>query len=302
VLLRIDQALGRVPEVFVCHHLLPEIQADHAFEYAAEHTASIHAALDQLVEGVQQLLEKRNLGARQLECWLYLESAAPLRLEINFFCPTRSAGHLRSLLNARLEQVQAAEPIRALALRVTIADPMGQIQPELFETESQGEEKLATLVDRLSNRLGCEAVTRASLVADPQPEYAYRFDPLVSPRKNGVRSCLPQMSGGWSMRPEGKNDLTPFSRLVRRPLRLWPTPLPIQTMSLIPDGPPIRFRWAGEDYRINRSWGPERVETGWWRADDIQRDYYVVMTHLGNRFWIFRRRDDGRWFLHGVFD
>ncbi len=298
VLLRIDQALGRVPELFVSHRLLPEIRAVHAFEYAVEHTALIHAALDQLVERIQQMLEKRGLGARQLECWLYHESAAPLRLEISFFCPTRSAWHLRSLLDARLEQVRATEPIRALALRVTIADPLGQNQPELFETLSLEQETLATLVDRLSNRLGCEAVTRASLVADAQPEYAYRFDPMVLP--------------GNKMKPKRQRRRPPacvsrsfvpcMPRLVRRPLRLWPAPLPIQAVSLIPDGPPIRFRWAGEDYRIHRSWGPERVDTGWWRAADIQRDYYMVMTHLGNRFWIFRRRDNGCWFLHGVFD
>jgi protein ImuB len=295
VLLRIDQALGRIPEVFVSHRLLPEVQAVHTFEYPVEHTVLIHAALDQLVERIQQMLEKRGLGARQLECWLYHESASPLRLSISFFCPTRSARHLCSLLDARLEQIQATEPIRALALRVTLADPLGQNQLELFETQALEREKLSMLVDRLSNRLGCDAVTRASLVADAQPEYAYRFDPLVSP--------------GTKVKPKRQSRRRPAKqappcelRLARRPLCLWPKPLPIQTVSLIPDGPPIRFRWAGEDYRIHRSWGPERVETGWWRADDIRRDYYMVMTHLGNRFWIFRRRDNGCWFLHGVFD
>jgi protein ImuB len=53
---------------------------------------------------------------------------------------------------------------------------------------------------------------------------------------------------------------------------------------------------------VTRSWGPERIETGWWRGQDARRDYYAVTTQLGTRFWIFRRRDDGRWFLHGCFD
>src|SRR5262249_30222410 len=155
-----------------------------------------------------------------------------------------------------------------------------QNQLELFETQSLEREKLSTLVDRLSNRLGCDAVTRASLVADAQPEYAYRFDPMIS-SSNKVKSKRQD-------RRRSPRQIPPCEpRLLRRPLRLWPTPMPIQAVSFIPDGPPIRFRWAGEDYRINRSWGPERVETGWWRANDIQRDYYVVMTHLGNRFWIF---------------
>ena len=71
---------------------------------------------------------------------------------------------------------------------------------------------------------------------------------------------------------------------------------------MVPDGPPVQFHWAGVEHRVAGAWGPERIETGWWRDRDVHRDYYVVVTHLGNRFWLFRRRDDGRWFLHGCFD
>ena len=49
-----------------------------------------------------------------------------------------------------------------------------------------------------------------------------------------------------------------------------------------------------------RTWGPERIQTGWWRGHYIRRDYYRVETTTGQRFWLFRRR--GHWFLHGVFD
>ena len=73
-------------------------------------------------------------------------------------------------------------------------------------------------------------------------------------------------------------------------------------MSLVPDGPPLRFRWQGRDYRVVHAWGPERIEAGWWRCRDVQRDYYVAATQLGNRFWLFRRPADNRWFLHGSFD
>jgi protein ImuB len=72
--------------------------------------------------------------------------------------------------------------------------------------------------------------------------------------------------------------------------------------SAVPDGPPFRFWWAGKEHRITRSWGPERIETGWWRGRDVQRDYYIIATDEGTRFWIFRRPLDGCWFLHGCFD
>jgi protein ImuB len=73
-------------------------------------------------------------------------------------------------------------------------------------------------------------------------------------------------------------------------------------MDVIPGGGPSRLRRAGQEYAVIRWWGPERIETGWWRGQDIHRDYYIVETECGTRWWLFRRRDDGRWFLHGCFD
>jgi protein ImuB len=33
----------------------------------------------------------------------------------------------------------------------------------------------------------------------------------------------------------------------------------------------------------------------------VRRDYYLVETTAGRRFWLFRALEDGRWFLHGAF-
>ena len=33
--------------------------------------------------------------------------------------------------------------------------------------------------------------------------------------------------------------------------------------------------------------GPERIESGWWDCDDLQRDYYIVETSRGQRAWAF---------------
>jgi protein ImuB len=68
--------------------------------------------------------------------------------------------------------------------------------------------------------------------------------------------------------------------------RRWPS-----FMLLTPK--PIRI----SDYKIIQ--GPERMEGGWWDAPSIRRDYYVARKRRATH-WIFRR-DDGIWFLHGVF-
>ena len=73
-------------------------------------------------------------------------------------------------------------------------------------------------------------------------------------------------------------------------------------IALVPDGRPQRFRHAGVERAVLRTRGPERIETGWWRGNDIRRDYFIVDAVDGTRWWSFRRLDDGRWFLHGCFD
>jgi protein ImuB len=81
-----------------------------------------------------------------------------------------------------------------------------------------------------------------------------------------------------------------------------PRPLLLMATSVAPDGPPLGFRHGGEEHKIVHAWGPERIETGWWRGRPVGRDYYRVETTAGRRFWLFRRLRDGKWFLHGSFD
>lgn len=56
--------------------------------------------------------------------------------------------------------------------------------------------------------------------------------------------------------------------------------------------------------QLPKSWqtrGPERIESGWWDGADANRDYYLAITPKGERFWIFRQRIKGEWFMHGLF-
>ena len=63
----------------------------------------------------------------------------------------------------------------------------------------------------------------------------------------------------------------------------------------------MRFRLGDEVHDVAQAHGPERIETSWWRGATVRRDYYVVETRSGARFWLFRRLKDGGWFLHGMF-
>jgi protein ImuB len=92
----------------------------------------------------------------------------------------------------------------------------------------------------------------------------------------------------------------------RRPIWMLPRPLPLEPLrggavAVVSDAPPPRFRLGGTVHAIVQAHGPERIETAWWRGPTVRRDYYVVETESGGRFWLFRRLRDGGWFLHGMF-
>jgi protein ImuB len=185
-------------------------------------------------------------------------------------------------------------PVRAMSVRAVALERFADEQPSLFDAGSEA--ALAQLLDSLTSRLGKDAVTTAHFVADPQPELACRFDPAIA-----------------RLAPADKRQELDAPLIGQRPLRLFTRPILIEV--LFPPSPlrgrgaggegavPLqRFHCAGVEYVIAHCQGPERIETGWWRGDDVQRDYYLVETTEGTRWWIFHRLDDGRWFLHGSFD
>jgi protein ImuB len=305
VLVRLDQALGGLPEVIVPHRPQAEAQEHFSFEYPTDRLDPVNEVLDRLTQRLHETLQRRRQGARQVECLLHHDETAPTQVTVNLSRPSRSPRHIGLLLQTRMEQVRVESPVCAISVCVTTAEALSDTQDELFEPEDRlDEEALTALIDHLSSRLGREAVTRAQLVPDPQPEYACRFEPLVQvgsqkPEARTQKSKVRSQKTGFRFMT---SDLRPPTSELTRPLRLWPVPEPLQVVSLFPEGPPLRIEWAGTSYRVVRSWGPERIETGWWRGEDVRRDYYVTATERGTRLWIFRRRDDERWFLHGSFD
>ena len=52
--------------------------------------------------------------------------------------------------------------------------------------------------------------------------------------------------------------------------------------------------------KVSIAYGPERIETGWWDAQPITRDYFIARSQLGQWYWIFKI-PRGDWYLHGVF-
>ena len=204
---------------------------------------------------------------------------------------------------------------------------------------------VSRLVDSLSGRLGRDAVVGVKIEDDPLPEKAFSVLPLAGnsvvssttfrshqtarsslaiapPATNIQRSNMQRSrrepSADWLTKDSFSYQPSPDDAM-RRPLSLVAEPIPLAVAGR--DGPfrwdvssprlPGRIRLDGVIHLVAAHWGPERIETGWWKGPSIRRDYYRIETDGGRWWWIFRNlvsktqasdtNSRYRWMLHGRF-
>jgi protein ImuB len=308
VLTRLDQALGRQNEVIVAHRPPPVVQADWPFEHPVDRREPLLAALEELIGRVVAELAGRRHGVTRLECLLYPMTGDVTRLSVGLFRPSGAARHLLELVLLRLERTPLPAEVAALRVEVAAAAPLECQQRKLAFGDEAGWEQgtideaeaarqRAALLDRLVSRLGREGVLRARPRAYVQPECAWQGEPW--PVASGGQPRGRKKRASRQAAPDAAAIAPTF---LWRPTRLPDRPTPIEVVSVAPDGPPIMFCAAGQRRQVRRAWGPERIETGWWRRRSAGRDYYRVADDHGGWFWLYRRLNDGRWFWHGTFE
>ena len=285
VLRRLDQALGRVAEPITPVAPPDMPQARLAFPEPLLTAESFVAAIARLVRRLCTQLEQAGLGARQLDLLFERVDGTVLAIRIGTARPSRNPGHLGRLLEERVETIDPGLGVDAMHLAAPFTEPLAYTQ--LAQLAADAEADVATLVDRLSNRLGAGRVWRAAPTESDVPERSVRR----------VSAVAPPGRAAWPSWP--------------RPTRLIHPPQPVRMTSLLPDHPPLAFTWRRHQHRVRHADGPERVAGEWWRRDaetDAVRDYWRVEDEAGRRFWLYRRGDgqapatgDLQWFLHGMF-
>ena len=293
-------------------------QESHSFDFPVR---TVDVDEQQLVDLIERLLGRclAPLVARgegvlavqlRLEHGARTTAAAPTVIDVGLFRPTASLPHLVELVRLRLARRRLPAEIDGVAVEVVAAGTVSCRQRLLFGggvgglESADADAEVAMLLDRLAGRLGRAAVFEPQSVGDAQPEHAWIATPPESRLSPGSRSARDRVS-----RPTGMARGYAMPRAMpvgRRPIWMPPRPIPLdgpegEVVAVAPDGPPARFRFGDVLHHIVQAHGPERIETAWWRGPTVRRDYYVVETESGERFWLFRRLRDGGWFLHGMF-
>lgn len=287
LLRRLDQAVGRIPETMQTHRPPPALEATQTLEYATVKRAVVEALVAHLTQQLAQKLSTQDLGVIQMECHLGCENGNVNTMCLGLYCPSANPGQLTQLLQMQLEQKHFRSPIKRVRVAATVTASLNDDQHTLIDGVSPATTKqLANLINRLSCRLGRQGVVGVTLLAEPLIERSYHYTPLTGKRPTPPRSTPRALrhhplAPGW------------------RPLRLENPPAHIRAMSVAPHGPPIQFDFRGHTHTVKLFWGPERIETGWWRGPTIRRDYWKVEDQTGHRFWMFRELRNREWFVHG---
>lgn len=320
-LIRLDQLRGRVPEP-----LLPVLPVDvplvqRRLMEPIRHRSLLDQVLGDLCADLVRVLEGRALGARRLELALWKVGGEVLQRRLELAAASRDPAHIAGLFGRKLDDLDAGFGIELARLRAPWTEPLSLSQRDFEAAAELHGTSLAACIDRLSIRLGPDAVRRPVPRASHLPERAQKWDSLFgapSTSVDGLRHrptpppgpaehtiSLGDRVGAWagaaSSREAGQGP---------RPLKLLDRAEPIAVLYASPDGLPRRFRWRGQVHEIARAEGPERIAPEWWRERSSVRlrDYYRIEDGAGRRYWIYRNGlpDDGRgglpeWFLQGLY-
>jgi protein ImuB len=234
-----------------------------------------------------RMLEGQALGARRLELGLWKFDGEVVVRQLEVSAPTRDPAHLAGLFGRKLDDVDAGFGIEMVRLRASWTEQLGLAQRDLEASAESHGTSLAACIDRLTVRLGADAVRWPIVRASHVPERAQRWQGPLEPETASQAEF----------------------EFHARPVKLLDRAERIAVIYQTPDGLPQRFRWRDAVYDIARAEGPERIAPEWWRERSTTRlrDYYRIEDREGRRYWIYRSGliDDGRggipeWFLQGL--
>ncbi len=302
ILRRLDQAFGEIPEPIVPERPEEPIEAAYGCEPPVESRAAIERILEQLLARVMKRLRLHNAGILQLDIELCVSGEDSTRFTVGLVRPSLDPKRLRELVRLQLDRVRLRGRLAGATLRVIRTAPLDADQAALFEAAERRHARrdLDSLLNRLSNRLGPRAVLSPRLVPEYQPERAVEYSTLTEraqPRDSPLRPAQKKRKKKSIL----GHEMPTHEPNPRRPLRLFPEPVPVAVWSIKPNGPPVRLNWGNRDQQIVCCEGPERIKTGWWRGPAVDRDYFRADTEDGQRLWLFQARDEGSWFVHGEF-
>lgn len=294
----LDRLIGRKDPHIVPHLPPQDIRAELCFAEPIGRHGDVLDAIEWLATQAAGQLTEAGQGGRAFLASLYRSDGYIARLRIETGAPTRDPALLMRLFNERIDSL--SDPLDpgfgydSVTLDVSHAEAL-EVKQHSLAPEQGDNGDIGPLLDRLAVRYGPAAILRFA----------------------AGNSHIPERAGFLAKARNEKGEYTgsmhETSEPPLRPLFLLDPPQQVEVLAAIPDGPPRRFRWRGEQHLVRLYEGPERIAPEWWRRrlgheqPGFSRDYYRVEDENGRRFWLVRHglygreTDQPRWYVHGLF-
>lgn len=279
---RLDQALGTLPEPLQPVQPAPIYLERLPCLEPIRTATGIEIAIKRLLEALCERFILEGKGLRTGILKGYRVDGEVEQIGIGTNRASRNAAHLFKLFELKIPEIEPALGIELFTLEATLVEDLTETQEALWSTANRDRTAISELLDNIAGKIGPQTIHRYL----PQEHYW----PERSIKE--VSSLDEQPETDW------RTDSL-------RPIHLLPKPEPVNVMVVLPDYPPMHFRYKGEIIRVARADGPERIEQEWWLQSGPPRDYYRVEDERGARYWLFRLGLYGnkkpQWFLHGYF-
>ncbi|WP_456152401.1 Y-family DNA polymerase [Paracoccus caeni] len=279
LLLRLDQALGTLPEQISPEQDSPPFSVRMSLPEPIGLVGDVMAAVERLVIALCHRLRAQDMGARMLNLSLERVDHSARQIELRLASALRDPARIMPLFHRGIADVDAGFGIDGLRLRAVQVEPLPPEQlGDGLTGAARDDSALSDLITRLGSRIGIENIRRLLPAESHIPERSF----LVAP----------------SAFSEPAPDYTPQQP---RPLTIFP-PEPVRARGT---QPPARFQWRRMSFTTLRATGPERIAPEWWMDDEGwrsgMRDYWRVETHQGRRLWMFHTPQNPGWQVQGEF-
>ena len=321
----LDRALGKRPDAIT--PLLPAASyaARKLFHEPIGTAAGIEQTLEDLLAAVLPMVRRAGQGVRQAAVSLYRVDGARRDIDLRCHRPTLEPGLLLRLFREQTETLDVGFGLDAVGLSVRRAETLQESQESLLTHSAPSQHH--PVLDRLTNRLGMEAVA--------QPMLRRRHDPREAEFRQGIETALgrsatsvvdmsQQRSAAALDQDLGDPEIAAQAGLDRAPqprpvvLLNEPQQVTVDDPKALTSGlrPPSRFLWRRQMHRLVRWSGPERLTPAWWdrpnghlgtfasthgnppvthqnlpithRNLPVTKDYFHVEDDEGRQLWIAR--------------
>lgn len=237
----LDRLLGRHPDPRTPLRLSDTFTRSTTLPIEVHDTNALQFATQRMINELAAFLIACDRGVNQYTFELQHERHSNTRLELRFLQATSQAKHLHRVLSERLSQTQLPAPVSGLHLSAGTFVEIERDASDFFLKSRSQQKSLGEVIDKLTSRLGDDAIYTLAVVDEHRPEKAWK-----------------------KSFPEIKEE--PADNWPQRPLWLLETPKPVTT-NLQFEGDAERIEtgwWDSNDVRRDYFVGKDRHGTRYW--------------------------------------